>query len=169
MVLHVDTDAAYLVLPGARSRYAGYFYLSENFKNYHTSTPKMNGAILITCKDLQGVVCSAAEAETGGIFNNVQSSIPIARILIHVLKHPQPELGTPIVTDNVTSKGIITKLIKPRKSKTWDMRYHWIEDRIKKQEIQLIWKPGKYNRADYFTKHHPPTYHKIIRPKYLLN
>jgi len=112
---------------------------------------------------------SSAEAETGGIFHNAQHTIPITRILIHVLKHPQPELGTPIVTDNVTLKGIISKLIKPRKSKTWDMRYHWIEDRIKKQEIQLIWKPGKYNRADYFTKHHPPTYHKIMRPKYLLN
>jgi len=36
------------------------------------------------------------------------------------------------------------------------MRYYWIEDRIKKQEIQLIWKPGKYSRADHFTKHHPP-------------
>ena len=59
MVLHVDTDAAYLVLPGPRSRYAGYFYLSENLKNYHTSTPKMNGAILITCKGLKGVVSSA--------------------------------------------------------------------------------------------------------------
>jgi len=100
----------------------------------------MNGAILITCIGLKGVVCSVTEAETGGIFHNAQDAIPITRILIHVLKHPQPELGTPIVIDNITSKGIITKLIKPRKSKTWDMRYHWIEDRIKKQEIQLICK-----------------------------
>jgi len=30
----------------------------------------MNGAILITCKGLKGVVSSAAEAETGGIFHN---------------------------------------------------------------------------------------------------
>ena len=129
----------------------------------------MNGAVLIECKGLKNVVSSTAEAETGGIFHTSQTAIPIARILTHVLKHPQPADGTPIVTDNATSKGIITKLIKPRKSKTWDMRHHWIEDRIKRKEIQLIWKPGKYNRADYFTKHHPPAHHKLMRPKYLIN
>ena len=169
MILHTDTDAAYLVLPRARSRYAAYFYLSDKLRDYSTGNPKMNGAVLIECKGLKNVVSSTAEAETGGIFHTSQTAIPIARILTHVLKHPQPADGTPIVTDNATSKGIITKLIKPRKSKTWDMRHHWIEDRIKRKEIQLIWKPGKYNRADYFTKHHPPAHHKLMRPKYLIN
>jgi len=102
MVLTVDTDVAYFVLPDARSRYTWYFYLSDHLKNYHTSIPKMNGTILIICKSLKGVVCSAAEAETGDLFRNAQSAIPIACILIHVLKHPQPSLGTPIVTDNET-------------------------------------------------------------------
>jgi len=85
-------------------------------------------------------------------------------ILETVFRHPQPEKGSPIVTDNLTSQGILTKLIKPRKSKTWDMRYHWLEDRISQKDIQLIWKRGKYNWADYFTKHHPPAYHRLMRP-----
>ena len=29
MILHVDSDAAYLVLPKAKSRIAGYFYLAD--------------------------------------------------------------------------------------------------------------------------------------------
>jgi hypothetical protein len=49
------------------------------------------------------------------------------------------------------------------------MRYHWVEDRIQQGQIDLIWKAGKYNWADYFTKHHPPAYHRLMRYKYLAN
>ena len=49
------------------------------------------------------------------------------------------------------------------------MRYHWIEDRIQQGQINLIWKSGKVNWADYFTKHHPPAYHRLMRYKYLAN
>ena len=68
MILNIDSDAAYLVAPKARSRVAGYYYMS----NLPTSTkpPKLNGAILVECKTLKHVVSSAAEAETGGIFHN---------------------------------------------------------------------------------------------------
>ena len=31
----------------------------------------------------------------------------------------------------------------------------------------IIWRKGSTNMADYFTKHHPPWYHKIMRWKYL--
>ena len=33
MVLHVDSDAAYLVAPRARSRVAGYFYMGNRQTN----------------------------------------------------------------------------------------------------------------------------------------
>ena len=36
MCLHADTDAAYLVQPNARSRYAGFFYLSDRPTNPST-------------------------------------------------------------------------------------------------------------------------------------
>ena len=45
MVLHIDTDAAYLVAPKARSRVAGFFHLS-NHPNI-TKNPKLNGPILV--------------------------------------------------------------------------------------------------------------------------
>lgn len=53
MVLHIDTDAAYLVLPKARSRIAGYFYCA----NLPKKPPMNNDPILIECKGLRRAVC----------------------------------------------------------------------------------------------------------------
>ena len=169
MILMTDTDAAYLVLPKARSRVAANLFLTRQMLDYAKGTPTPNGPILTTCEALRNVVSSAAEAETGGSFKSAQHIIPIKRKLENVFGHPQPKDGCPLITDNLTSQGILTKLIKPRKSKTWDMRYHWLEDRIANKEINLIWKRGEVNGADYFTKHFPGSYHRIMRPKYLLN
>ena len=48
MILHVDSDADYLVAPKARIRIAGYFQLSDH-PNI-TKHPKLNGTIFIECK-----------------------------------------------------------------------------------------------------------------------
>jgi hypothetical protein len=49
MVLHIDSDSAYLVLPKARSRAAGYHYLSSNTTPIDTATPKPNAAVHVEC------------------------------------------------------------------------------------------------------------------------
>lgn len=162
MILQVDTDAAYLVLPKARSRCAGHYYLT----NDSLDNPPPNGPIYTLCKTIRNVVSSSAEAETHGAFTNAQEIIPIKRML-EAMGHKQPPNGTPLKTDNKTSHDITTNLIKPRKSKTWDMRYHWLEDQINLKQIFLHWKPGSKNWADYFTKHWAPAYHKLMRYKYL--
>ena len=54
MVLHINSDAAYLVLPKARSQITGYFQLA----NHPTKPPMHNGPILVECKGLRHVVCS---------------------------------------------------------------------------------------------------------------
>jgi hypothetical protein len=54
-----------------------------------------------------------------------------------------------------------------KKSKAFDMRYHWLKDRIAQKEFNLYWSPGKTNSADYFSKHHPPAHHKLMRSQYL--
>ncbi|MFO0089630.1 MAG: hypothetical protein ACK518_02280, partial [bacterium] len=64
MILFVDSDAAYLVLPKARSRIAGYHYLSS--LPLVGQAPTLNAPILVLCKTLRHVVSSAAEAETAG-------------------------------------------------------------------------------------------------------
>ena len=64
MILYIELDAAYLVLSKSRSHVASIFYLS----NATTARPPLNGAIQVICKNLQNVVSSVAESETGGIF-----------------------------------------------------------------------------------------------------
>ena len=66
MVLYVDSDAAYLVCPKARSLVAGYYYLSThpNISKH----PHLNGALLVECKTLRHVVYSAAEPKCAGFF-----------------------------------------------------------------------------------------------------
>ena len=129
MILHVDSDAAYLVAPKARSRIAGYYYLS----NLDTPPP-LNGAIHVECKTLKHVVASAAEAEVAGIFLNAQQILPIRRIL-HALGHVQPP--TPVKTDNSTANGFIHNNIHQKRSKSWDMRYYSLRDKtLQKQNFK---------------------------------
>ena len=162
MVLSIDSDAAYLVAPEARSRIAGYFYLSKG--RTQSMTPPLNGAVLVECKTLRHVVASAAEAEVAGIFHNAQIAVLVRRML-RALDHPQPP--TPIKTDNSTANGFIHNNIHQKRSKSWDMRYYWLREKNLHKELQFFWEKGKTNDADYFTKHHPAKYHRMIRPKYI--
>ena len=77
MILNIDSDAAYLVKPQARSCIAGYFQLNSSKQ----SNPYINGAILIERKTLRHVVASSAEAETAGLFHNAQIAVPIRYML----------------------------------------------------------------------------------------
>ena len=91
MCLHIDSDAAYLVLPKARSRGAGYFYLSDTPpKTNMKPNPAHNGPILDECTTLRNVMTSAAEAETQTVFHNGRTTIPI-RTTLTELGHPNPQ------------------------------------------------------------------------------
>jgi len=158
MVLHVDTDAAYLVMLKAKSRIAGYFYLSDHPKR--TPHPNLNRALLVECKTLWHVVSSAAEAETAGVFHNAQIAISI-RYLLECMGHQQPP--TPIKTDNSTANGFVHDNIHQKRSKSWDMRYHWLWEKQTKQQFHIFWDKGTNNHADYFTKHHPIKHHIKVR------
>ena len=78
MVLHIDSDAAYLVAPEACNRIAGYFHLNSQDKMQLIH----NAALLVECKTLWHVVTSSAEAETAHVFHNAQLAIPI-RYMLH--------------------------------------------------------------------------------------
>ena len=71
MILHIDSNTAYLVLSNAKSQIAGFFYLSKKEASIR------NAPILVSVKILQHVVSSAAEAEISRVFINAQLSIPI--------------------------------------------------------------------------------------------
>ena len=118
MILYIESNAAYLVLPQARSRIASIFYLN----NATSKRPPLNGAIQVIFKTLQNIVSSAAKSETGGIFIGGQQAVPTITALSE-LNHPQPSSGTRILTDNSTAKGVFTANLHQKLSKAFDMRY----------------------------------------------
>ena len=93
MILHVDSDASYLVEPGAKIRAGGYYYLSS------LKFPKLNGPIQCMATLIKSIMSSAAEAELGGLFLNATNVVSMRSILFD-MGHPQ--LSTPIKTDNTT-------------------------------------------------------------------
>jgi hypothetical protein len=88
--------------------------------------------------------------------------VPI-KTALEEMGHPQPTTGTPLETDNSTAHDILTATVRMKRSKAFDMRYHWLKDRIAQKQFNLYWAPGKLNKADYHTKHFPPAYHKAER------
>ena len=146
MCLHIDSDAAYLVQTNARSRAAGHYYLSDNPPPPHIRpTLASNGPILTKCQTIRTVMASAVEAKTGAIFLNSQQSVPI-RMAIVKMGHPQPP--TLIKTNSATSYVILAGNMRQKRSKDFDVRFHWMRCRIKQNQFRLYWQKGTENLAD---------------------
>ena len=90
MQLHINLDAAYLVLSKARSCGAGNFYLSDVISNTH-AIPSLisNGPIWTECVTLHNVVSSAAEEEVGTFHHNGKVAVPIITALTE-MGRPHP-------------------------------------------------------------------------------
>jgi len=161
MTLVVHSDASYLSAPGARSRAGGYFFLDNNTQNAQHA---INAPVHVKCCIMKNVLSSATEAEIGAIFLNCQQA-EIIRTTLLELGHPQPT--THIITDNATANNIINGHAKQKRTKAMDMRYNWILDRQVQSHFQVLWRPGKDNLADYFTKHHSTVHHKRMRRVYV--
>ena len=87
------------------------------------------------------------------------------QITLAEMGHPQP--ATPIQTDNSNATGIANGTVYQRKSKAMDMRFYWVQDRVRQKHFIVYWRPGSQNLAAYFTKHFPAAHHQQIRPQYL--
>jgi hypothetical protein len=161
MILHIHSDASYLSENEAKSRAGGLFYMGSDTK---TDKKLTNGAILIISKVLKHVMSSAAEAEIGAVFINAKEGA-VLRTTLEELGHPQPP--TPMETDNTTATVYSNGTIKQKRTKAMDMRFHSIKDRVEQGQFNVYWGPGFIDLADYFTKHHSPAHHKIIRNVYI--
>jgi hypothetical protein len=159
MMLHIHSDASYLTASKARSRLGGHFFLTNERRG---NQPLLhNGAILTTAGIIRNVVASAAESEMGSVFINAQNAMPI-RTTLTEMHHPQGP--TPVQADNSTATGIANETVKQKKSRAMDMRYYWIQDRVRQKQLDVYWAPGATNLGDYPTKHHPPSHHQKMRP-----
>jgi hypothetical protein len=66
-----------------------------------------------------------------------------------------------------TATGHTNGTITQKRTKSMDMRFYWIKDRVKQGQFNVYWGLGFQNLADYFTKHHSPAHHKRIRDVYI--
>ena len=49
-------------------------------------------------------------------------------------------------------------------SKSLDMRFHWVRDRVRQGQFRVMHLPGLQNIADFFTKSLPVARHKALAP-----
>ena len=68
MQLHIDTEAAYPVLPKSWSRITGFYHLTNT--PYTSDIFFSNGVIFVEWKKLRHVLSSAVEAEVCVVFRN---------------------------------------------------------------------------------------------------
>jgi hypothetical protein len=171
MYLHIHSDTSYLLEAKARSLAGVTFFLSSKPHDPSTAPgptatpPPYNGDIYTISSIMRNVMASATEAELGAVFQNSRDFVPL-RIALEDMGHPQA--ATPIHTDNACAAGIANETVKQRFSKSTDMRFYWICDRIKQCQFIIHWRASKDNLADYFTNHHSSAHCKLIRSRYLL-
>ena len=107
---------------------------------------------------------SAADVELGALYLNAKEAIYLQQVL-HEMGHVQP--CTPVLTDNTTAEGVINNRIQPKCTQAMDMRFHCFRDQEVQGQFKFLWKPGKTNLIDYFTKHHPLAHHINVRSEFL--
>jgi hypothetical protein len=140
------SDASYLCRPRARSVYGHFSYLGED--------DSINGPISCASKMISCVVASVAEAELGGGFQAAQLAVQ-HRNTLHDLGYPQPP--TTLRMDNTVALSIAKGKVDGKRSKSMDMRFFWIVDRVRRQQFNCYHIPGEWNIADFFTKPLPRT------------
>ena len=65
------------------------------------------------------------------------------------------------------TEGFVNLGMKPKRSKTWDVKWHWLRDKEVIEKLRVSWGIGTNNDTDYFTKYHPPIHHHQMRPWYI--
>ncbi|KAL7476354.1 hypothetical protein ACHAW6_002224, partial [Cyclotella cf. meneghiniana] len=160
MILALDTDGSYLSEYGGKSRAAAYMFLTKTEEPFFH-----NGAVLVLSAIIKHVMASASESELAALFYGCKEAIPL-RTALEEMGHPQPG-PTPVTTDNATAVGLTTKKMIPRASKAMDMRFQWLKCRRAQQQFRFLWAKSQLNRADYPSKHHPPSHHLKMRSQYV--
>jgi hypothetical protein len=153
----LQVDASYLSRSKGRSVAGGIGYFGDA-----NDPTKENGMVYAMSAIIDVVVASAGEAEYGSAFQNAQQAVNMRNIAI-AMGHDQPV--TPILSDNEFAIGLATDTIKQKKSKSIDMRFHWLRDRIRQKQFRMIHLSGKKILADFFTKSLPVATHREIMPR----
>ena len=159
MVLKIHSDVSYLSRSKSRSVAGGYGFMgNKNDDDF------LNGGIYAFSKIIDVVVASVSEGEYGAVFLNAQTG-EYMRNILEELGHAQPP--TTIYCDNECAVGLANDTVKIKRSKSIDMRFHWIRDRINQGHFIVQWIKGTSNLADFFTKALPVHLHQSMMPKFV--
>jgi hypothetical protein len=162
MILNIHSDASYLLEAKVRSRACGHFFMEWMPKNGEPI--QLNGAFHVDTTIMRFVAASATEAELGTLYHNCQTGITF-RLTLAEMGHPQPK--TPVHCNNATAVGIANNSIKRQQSRSMDMHFFWVGDKVAQEVYNLSWHPGQENLADYQSKHHVAPHHVSVQPWYL--
>jgi hypothetical protein len=154
MIMNIHSDASYLLETGACSRACWHFFTGWMPQNGESI--KINGAFYVNATILKFVLASVAEAELGALFHNCQDRI-ILRQMLADMGHLQPK--TPVHCNNATAVGITNNTIKQQQSRSMEMRFFWVRDKVAQERQE--------NLADYQSKHHMGSHHIAVQPWYL--
>jgi hypothetical protein len=128
--------------------------------SYLGTPTAINGPIFCGSKMIGCVVASVAEAELAGGFRAAQNAVPHRRTL-HDLGYPQQ--ATLLRMDNTVAIGLAEARINAKRSKTMDMRFFWLVDRIRQGQFTSAHIRGEWNLADFFTKALPKSkFHQFL-------
>jgi hypothetical protein len=161
MQLTGQSDASYLSEPKARSRwgYLLYFQLLQPRHQYD-----INGAIDCMSVITDVVVSSACEAEYGGTFQLATHAIPLLR----ATEDCGYTQGTcQLITDNEASMNIALGVVARKLSKSFDMRFNWIQDRIIRKQFSMTWWSTEWIQADFLTKVFHPAEFQLKREEFV--
>jgi hypothetical protein len=75
------------------------------------------------------------------------------------LQHP-----TPVVCDNECAIGLATETVRPKKSKSIDMKFYWLRCRARQNLFSVSWISGDRQLANFFTKALPVHVHVALAP-----
>ena len=134
MVLAARSDSGFNNESKARSRAGAHIFLSEN-----NPKSKWNGAILKISHIIKFVMSSASEAELGALYITAKEMVPVRQKLIEMGWKQPP---SPIQTDNLAAAVLVNKTIIQRKSKSLDLRFHWLICRELQGQFRFYWIPG---------------------------
>ena len=91
------------------------------------------------------------------------------QVVAAALGHPQQGPST-LHVDNFTAVGLANDTVKIARSKSIDMRFHWLRDRVLQGLLRVVYILGERQLADFFTKalpvwQHLKTITKFVRIK----
>ena len=157
MHLIQQVDASYLSRSNSRSVAGGISYFGDA-----DDPTTENGMVHCMSTIIDVIVSSAGEAEYGTAFMNGQCGVQLANMAT-AMGHNMPPIT--LLCDNKFAIGLATDTIKQRRSKSIDMRFHWLRDRIRQGQFTIQYLATDRILADFFTKTLPTKNHLAIMPR----